>query len=378
MVLKRVFFDRYTRWSCVDKNGRRVRADLVRPFATRGGRGLPLTVLCPMSMELDLIHVEVARKWRKEGGAITYPPLISYNVQSYAECALQRARAGGAPPPPSPPAILACAVIKGDVPRKMLLQWIEYHRMVGIQKFLVYVHEPYRSSDWPNLMYVEYVPFDVEGGRISRTDDSEFLFQLAQKNDCLHRARAMGAEWVTTHDVDEYLQTMADKQEMQLSSVLDQAFSTASTDKDGRGALLVQQTHFGRRVPQEEEEDDRNNNNNKTAPLLQHENNNYLDYYDNASLLMIDHVHRGSFSDVGGKLILRPESVRYIGVHKVLSGVSAETIPHSILRINHYRRTHLLHQRDRDEDVNMQPRQLDSSLRDAYRNRLAQRLEELA
>ena len=349
-----------SQWFCVDKNESRVRAEVPIPF-----RGFTLTVMCPTSMELHHIEVKILPKIQQ---TYSLPPVVSYHVQPQVDCARQRMNAQQQATHP-PPNIVACTLIKGDVPRKILLEWIEYHRMIGIEHFMVYMHEPYRSN-LPKLTYVEYIPFDVEGDVVQ---NAPFLFQLSQQNDCLARARALGSKWVVTHDVDEYIHVMASPTNsttdmvylentadmentgpVSLLSILEKAVG----EKPGMGAVYLTEAHFGQLFQEE------GTLANGTTGL------DGVNYNNSPPSLVMDYVYRGPLLEGGGKVIMRPENVKYTSVHRVLSGGPMERIDPSVVRLHHYHRPHLRPQ-GKSRDL------LDTSLRDGYRDRLAERLKEL-
>ena len=344
--IRGVFQHRFgQKWYCVDKNQSRVPAQVPQPC-----QGYTLTLICPTSMELDQMQVEIRRRWQQK---FSYPPVISYNVQPHVDCARQRMHTSQRATHPQPN-IVACTLIKGDGPRKILPQWIEYHRMIGIERFMVYLHEPYQSG-LPKLPYVEYIPFDVEGQVVQK---AVFLFQLSQQHDCLLRARAMGSKWVATHDVDEYIHVMglnstADNASVSLLSILEKAV----VEKPGLGAMRLSEANFGRRLSPEEGAFV-----NGTAGF------NGNNYNNSPPALEIDYVYHGPVLATGGKVIMRPENVKYTSVHELVSGGPEERIDPSVVRINHFKRPHLYREGRR---------YLDTSMRDAYRDRLFDRLKQL-
>ena len=347
--LGRVFQGRLRpQWYCVDKNESRLPAEVLQPFPKYGQM---LTLTCPTSMELHQIQADLHPHWRK----FSYPPVISYHVQPHVDCARQRMATlrTSRKTTHTAPNIVACTLIKGGVSRKILHEWIEYHRMIGIEYFMVYLHEPYQSS-LPNLTYVEYIPFDVEGEYIQA---AKFLFQMAQQNDCLTRSRALGSKWVVTHDVDEYIHVVApppnSTADMKNNTTLLSILEEAAAENPGMGAFHLSEAHFGRQTLEERAFV------NSTAGL---EGDNYT---SSPPALVMDYVFHGPLLEGGGKVIMRPENVIYTTVHEVVSGGPNERMDPSVVRLNHYYRPHL-HLKER--------RYLDTSLRDAYRDRLFDRL----
>ena len=340
-------------WYCIDKNESRVLAEVPLPF-----HGYTLTVICPTSMELHRIEATILPKTQQ---AYSFPPVVSYHVQPHVDCARQRMHTQQQQQQQAtqqPPNIVSCTLIKGDVSRTILVEWIEYHRMIGIEHFMVYMHEPYRSN-LPKLPYVEYIPFDVEGNVVAQ--QALFLFQLSQQNDCLARARALGSKWVTTHDVDEYIHVMPLPTNStavgpgSLLSILEEVVAA----KPEIGAVHLTEAHFGQFF----QEPGTSLANATTTGQL---NGNS----PAAPSLVMDYVYRGPLLGAGGKVIMRPENVKYTFVHEVVSGGPNEPIDPSVVRLNHYRRPHLP-PIEKSRDL------LDTSLRDGYRDRLAQRLKEL-
>ena len=340
-------------WYCIDQNQSRVRAKVPIPF-----HGHAVTVMCPTSMELHRIEAKIHSKVQE---TYSLPPVVSYHVQPHVDCARQRMHTQQQQQQQQqqhpPPNIVACPLIKGNVPRTILLEWIEYHRMIGIEHFMVYLHEPYRSN-LPNLSYVEYIPFDVEGEVVQK---AVFLFQLSQQHDCLARARALGSKWVATHDVDEYIHVVAlptnstAPVESTGPDLLLSILEKTVAEKPSIGVVLLMEAHFGQLFPEQ------GTLANGTAGL---------DGVNSPPSLVMDYVYRGPLQETGGKVIMRPENVKYTSVHSVVSGGPNEPIDPSVVRLNHYHRPQLPpHGKSRDL--------LDTSLRDGYRDRLAERLKEL-
>jgi len=89
-----------------------------------------------------------------------------------------------------------CAVYKNEAP--YLREWIEFHRLVGVEHFFLYNH---RSTDEHREMLAPY----LEEGVVSLRDwDAELLDQREVYDHCLeehgHRSR-----WIAFIDLDEFL-----------------------------------------------------------------------------------------------------------------------------------------------------------------------------
>ena len=83
----------------------------------------------------------------------------------------------------------------------MLPQWIEHHRLIGVQHFFIYINEPFENADLiHNRPYVTYIPFDFRHYPNRRN----FYFQAIWQNDCVYRAKNASVSWVGLYDIDEY------------------------------------------------------------------------------------------------------------------------------------------------------------------------------
>jgi hypothetical protein len=111
----------------------------------------------------------------------------------------------------------ACVRFKGDNDRQQIPQWIEYHHLLGVDHFWVYMNEPYNMTNLFNLPYVTYMPFDVTWSDFpqymlkyfSRTKELPhmqwYLSQEPVQTSCLYTAKQHGLDWIITTDVDEYV-----------------------------------------------------------------------------------------------------------------------------------------------------------------------------
>jgi hypothetical protein len=102
------------------------------------------------------------------------------------------------PPPPraGEPAYLAvCAIYRDEAP--YLREWIEFHRLVGVERFFLYDHE---SVDAHLAVLAPY----LEGGIVEVSPAPEFPWQTRSYTDCLQR-HADDARWIAFIDIDEFL-----------------------------------------------------------------------------------------------------------------------------------------------------------------------------
>jgi hypothetical protein len=263
------------------------------------------------------------------------------------------------PPPPPPPLLLhatnnnnninnsnkigACLRFQGDFDRSILPQWIEYHRLLGIDHFWIYVNEPWSWQHQEEELeegggggggflhhhhhhpsYVTYLAFDQQwqdhahyyqhyyhrtldnGGDhqevVVAPSTQWTLTQEPAQTSCLYLAKTLGYDWITTPDVDEYLflsktnndNNNDDENENEnhdddnhdlppLKQFLSQF------DKEQYSSLIVNSIPYGsnafvqRQQQQEEELTKKKNNNN---------NNNNITTTTTPVPLMIDYVWR--------------------------------------------------------------------------------------
>jgi len=96
------------------------------------------------------------------------------------------------------------AVIMYKLNVYQVLEWLEYHRMIGVNHFYIYVMDPDLGETWwPDLHYVTYVPWDLNNHKVA--DKDKFIYQTAAQVDAIHRGRALGVDWIAFNDMDEFL-----------------------------------------------------------------------------------------------------------------------------------------------------------------------------
>jgi hypothetical protein len=114
----------------------------------------------------------------------------------------------------------ACTQIAGEENHYFLPQWIEYHKLMGVTHFWIYINEPWNGTSiseyiqqhlqTPSIMeYVTFVPYDYRWqdhrAHIQRRLVEYAFFQEAQNNECLFRGRQYGVDWMVMTDVDEFI-----------------------------------------------------------------------------------------------------------------------------------------------------------------------------
>lgn len=101
-----------------------------------------------------------------------------------------------------------CAIIKDEGP--YLREWIEYHRLVGVDKFYLYDND---SSDDTKRILAPY----IKSGLVEYTYFPGEKRQLPAYQDCIARFK-LDAEWIAFIDLDEF---MVPKKYNKISELLD-------------------------------------------------------------------------------------------------------------------------------------------------------------
>lgn len=109
------------------------------------------------------------------------------------------------PPPREPHYLSICTFFRSDAVR--LVEWLEWHLMVGVDHFILYAHAP---VDEPQLLLAPYVaagfvtlvpwPFRP----LPHTMGAYHAAQLTSEADCLYRFRS-ATRYMAVIDTDEYL-----------------------------------------------------------------------------------------------------------------------------------------------------------------------------
>jgi hypothetical protein len=151
---------------------------------------------------------------------------------------------------------------RGDYGRQHIPQWIEYHRLIGMQHFWIFVNEPFDLKGLPIASDVTYIPYNYtwrDHGNHSKfraSFNGDNFWQSTALNQCLYMAKRYGVEWFTTTDVDEYIWVSDDRESTMnatfpLQSFLDKKSLQQQTKTVG--ALIMNSIPFGRNVKLESE-----------------------------------------------------------------------------------------------------------------------------
>jgi hypothetical protein len=232
----------------------------------------------------------------------------TYHVGAHVHCALES-------PLPLPVGKITGGLYLFGIAAKNVsecIPWMEYHRMLGVDHFYVYLMASYSKEEekmLPNLPYITYVPFLVmHPSQIPRNLDGGsriFGFQLPQMQDLLYRARAAGFEWLFYNDVDEYIQVMQGSLQQYLSESV--AYLELQTWCFGNAA----KGHRDRMLSPPE--------------------------------LTIDYIFRAPEPVSKGrqKCLVRPDQIDLYDVHQVKSGGPGRLVhPKKEMRLNHYKNAH--------------------------------------
>lgn len=189
--------------------------------------------------------------------------------------------------------LAVCAIIKDE--ETYLVEWIEFHRLMGVEKFYLYLNDCTDGTaellkPYVNEGVVEMVVFNGE------------KMQLPAYRDCVRR-HALDTEWLSFIDIDEFIvpTTGHSLRRMLLSQ------------PDSCNQLLLKWLYFG------------SNGQETRGPGL-----------------VIERFTRrgdGSILPVITKSVFRPRKVYEVGAHcQFVVGRSGatRTLPYDVLRIHHY------------------------------------------
>src|SRR5712664_2683081 len=93
------------------------------------------------------------------------------------------------------PYLAACAIYLDEAP--FLQEWIEFHRLVGVEKFFLYNN---LSTDDHRAVLATY----VDDGTVVLKDWLDKPGQASAYRDCLDQHREE-ARWIAFIDIDEFL-----------------------------------------------------------------------------------------------------------------------------------------------------------------------------
>jgi Glycosyltransferase family 92 len=138
---------------------------------------------------------------------------FTYDLQPYLQCSNIEKRNR----PPQHVKVGAC-ITRFWGQHDLLPEWIEYHRLIGVHHFWLFVAEPFENViashylPHKNVPDITYVPYHYTWGRYRHNRpeaklkfQGENMFQAAAINQCLYLAKQYELDWIYTPDVDEYV-----------------------------------------------------------------------------------------------------------------------------------------------------------------------------
>lgn len=264
------------------------------------------------------------------------------------------------------PTVAACTAIRGGWPLDITWEWIEFHRLIGIEHFYIYINEPWNITENQNLLprkpYITYIPYDfhLDNHRDHAPHTKKLkwynFFQQAHMNDCLYMTRKHPTiQWVAMTDVDEYLYLDTNTSTTTTTTTL-QKHLLQHSDLDKTCALQFNSFHFG--GPTKKQEKQRNK---ATHPMV------------------MDYLYRENIPDLSKakkmrvKYLLRPDYVSYINVHYLIDySKSMHKIDAQVARIQHYKHPWSGPHRSGPPKIWI----VDSVMKDLYRQKVVQRMQE--
>lgn len=299
--------------------------------------GTGFAIQCPQGEETRLYKVTAYPQ------NYTLAQQLTYRVKEHIACELDHPLRV----PPRGTNIVGTAFIFGYLARSPhhLLEWIEYHRMVGVNHFYLYIVHEYTDDEWnllPNLSYITYVPWNVLFISNPRARSEVLSFQISHQNDVLYRSRAAGVQWVTYNDIDEYIQIMG-----QRNNATPVFFENFLKKDSQLGSLMGLTIFFGAK---------------ERIDQAQQHVPDYLIEYDYRSVEPVRQARQ--------KCFVRPGYVDYYNNHHVSLGNKTLFLkPNLHLRYNHYKNPR--------NGVTAKEIMHDSSLRDRFLDRVKVRVDEV-
>jgi len=207
--------------------------------------------------------------------------------------------------------ITACTSILSDATTLARVpEWIAYSHVQGIQHSIIYVNDDYDAAERALRPFITAGLATLVNWHPPDHHRTSFLYQQAQQNACLLRARGR-SHWVALHDVDEFL--YASKPWMSVGHLM-RSLTEGGGDSEV-GAVEIKNWFYG--LPAD------------TEPIS-----------SQSRLVMARCTKRDQHPVVSGreKLVVRPQNVRYVSVHMVTLGQATHTLdPESEMRLVHYK-----------------------------------------
>ncbi|KAG7338830.1 hypothetical protein IV203_012799 [Nitzschia inconspicua] len=328
----------------------------------------------------------------------------------------------------------ACLRFRGDFDRSILPQWVEYHRLVGIDHFWIFINEPWNLEGLYNRSYITYYPLDQQWNyhpqyyqhyyhrdisqqqqqqhqqqtstatatSATETVASVTLSQEPAQTTCLYIAKTQQYDWIITTDVDEYLYLPKQKNQQHQHQQQQQQQQPLKSflqrfDKEQYSSLIINSIPFGKNVfiindTDHDEESQQQQQQQQPQYNSTTNNNTIIQIKKDDRFLMLDYVWRRNWNlteypFVRYKQLYNVAKVWSIGIHychavtpNTKSNVQLHpTIQNDYIHLAHYKRAHLGVFKKGQKLMIKSEQELrkDTIVRDTYRTELLQRLQEL-
>ena len=251
----------------------------------------------------------------------------------------------------------SCLMFRGDESRSQMHEWIEYHRMIGIEHFWIFMNEPWSMRDLPDLPYVTYIPYDFyfkDHHNHTTYRYWAFSIQVPMQIECLHKMKKYNVEWVTTTDLDEYIFINNENATNQTDISELQYLINSIPNAEKAGGLRLNSIPFGRNKAEEPGE--------KKKPLL------------------IDYIYRNKGNPwdmkmTREKIIYNPRIAYDVGVHYMYGRYPKP----SVINLGGKNGAHLNHYKDANKGVHKLRNRYDlmekdTAIVDRYREKLVDAL----
>ena len=222
------------------------------------------------------------------------------------------------PPDTSSFFFVACTSTLSGAELHHLPEWIAYNHVQGMEHSYVYVNDDFAKAEAALRPFVDAGLATLVDWTPPAQHANSFLYQQAQQNSCLLRARGR-VHWVALHDSDEFF--YAAKPWTSVAQMLHKFVHDGVDDQIG--AVQARTWFYGMH----------------DAEAEQKERQGAVDV-GSANLLLARCVARDKGPIYAGreKLIVRPEHVHYVSVHMVTLGMPTHTLDaESEMRLVHYK-----------------------------------------
>ena len=262
-----------------------------------------------------------------------------------------------------------------------VLQWAEYHHLIGVDHIWIYVNEPFNQSGvaFPKRKYISWIPYNLniynyKFPRLGASIQYSEIFRIAAQTDAIWRARRMGMRWIAMNDIDEYIavapspgtkiiNTNATETIKPIGSLSRYLAKLETTNPLIRsvGGIEMNSIPFG-------------------CNMQKNKRNQFVCNKNETKDILIDYVSHSLADHSRSKMLVNPKKVTTYNIHYI--GGSSERLsrneirfksPADELRINHYKQAY--------KGVfgwkRTQPLQNDSYLMDNYHDLLVERISVL-